>query len=631
MQRTRTPQTPTRQTPTLQTPTRQTPTPHAAAPRTLATLLATLLLLVAPACGGSGGGGGGDLVEPPGPIAYSAPTATYTTDDPIQPNVPIIAGGTPDTWTVDPALPPGLALDPGTGVISGIPQALDPVTVYTIECANAVGSAEAQVTLDVIWHPSKNLAQKASFSDADMRHFMERTHFGFTQVNWDFLQTIDMPTYVDAITSFADTTQLETDGMALFIPDPNFPGEAALARWWQYLALLNINVFQEQLALHWHDHFATGTSVLSNNNRYYYIDHINLWRHQGAGNMRQMILDMTRDRAMLEWLDGVRNNGAPGNEPNENFAREFFELFCLGVDVIYTEADIVEAARAFTGYVSRFDAGTGQLYIEFDPNRHDAGSKTVLGVVIPGQNVTDDYEAVVDITLAARAPGSNVSATAQWLVRGLLEYFCYRDPPQNVIDELALDLENAGWELKPVLMKLLLSEAFYSERARVGLVKGPMEHLFGFTHATGLLDNPVNLDNRLTIMGHRPSQPPTVDGWTTGSQWFSAQAMIERANMLNQLTVTAKPLQDALGLDVMALLPSPAATSTEVVDALCLRLQVDLPASERTTCANYLDSFRTNAGLIVRSYFETVPVAEQEERLRGLLWILGQHPLYQVR
>ena len=604
--------------------------PRTARARMRSSMLVLALLLLGPACGG-GGGGDGNQLEPPGPVTYSAPDVTYTTDDPIQPNVPVIAGGAPDLWTISPGLPAGLSLDDASGVISGTPTQPDPMTVYTVECTNAVGSAQTQVTLDVIWHESKNLAQKETFTEADMRHFMERTHFGFTQLNWDYLQTVDMPSYVDAITSFADTTQLETDGMALFIPDPDFPGEAAVARWWQYLALLNINVFQEQLALHWHDHFATGTAVLSTNNRYYYLNHINLLRHQGAGNVRDLLLALTRDWAMLEWLDGVRNNGAPGNEPNENFAREWFELFALGVDVVYTQADIVEAARAFTGYVSRFDPGTGQNFVEFDPNRHDAGDKTVLGVLIPGQNVTDDYEAVVDITLAARAPGSTVSATAQWLVRGLLEYFCYRDPPQNVIDELAADLENAGWELKPVLMKMLLSEAFYSARARVGLVKGPMEHLFGFTHATGLLDNPVNLDNRLTIMGHRPSQPPTVDGWTTGTQWFSAQAMIERANMLNQLTAAAKPLQDALGIDVMVLLPAPTATSREVVDALCLRLQVDLPEEQRVDCSNYLDSFRTNAGLIVRSLFESAPVDQQEQRLRGLLWILGQHPLYQVR
>jgi uncharacterized protein (DUF1800 family) len=605
---------------------------QSATPARRACLLVVVLLLIVPACGGSsGGGGGGDQLEPPGPVSYSAPTATYTTDEPILPNVPLVGGGTPDTWTISPDLPQGLTFDGGSGVISGTPIAPDPSTVYTVDCSNAVGSAQAQVTLDVIWHESKSLAQKASFTDADIRHFMERTHFGFVQANWDVIQTAGMPAYVDAITTFADTTQLENDGLFFFIADPNFPGEAAISRWWQYLVLLNPNVFQEQLALHWHDHFATSTAVLSGNNRYYFLDHINLLRHEGAGNVRQLLLALARDWAMLEWLDGVRNNGAPGNEPNENFAREWFELFTLGVDVVYTQTDIVEAARAFTGYVSRFDVGTGQNFVEFNPARHDAGDKTVLGVLIPGQSATDDYAAVVDITLAARAPGSTVSATAQWLVRSLLEYFCYRDPPQNVIDELAADLENGGWELKPVLMKMLLSEAFYSARGRVGLVKGPMEHLFGFTHTTGLLDSPANLDNRLTIMGHRPSQPPTVDGWTTGTQWFSAQAMLERANMLNQLTVVAKPLQDALNIDVMVLLPSPTATSMEVVDALCLRLQVDLPADERTTCANYLDSSRTNSGVVTRSAFETVGLAEQEQRLRGLLWILGQHPLYQVR
>ncbi len=102
------------------------------------------------------------------------------------------------------------------------------------------------------------------------------------------------------------------------------------------------------------------------------VQQINLWRKQGSGNLRSLLLSMARDSMMLVWLDGILNTK---NAPNENFAREWFELFSLGVDNGYTQADIVQAAKAFTGYRLRFDAVTGQAYTQFDPTRHDTGRR----------------------------------------------------------------------------------------------------------------------------------------------------------------------------------------------------------------------------------------------------------------
>lgn len=483
-----------------------------------------------------------------------------------------------------------------------------------------------------------SLAPKATLSDADHRHFLQRTHFGFSQTHYDALQQLGLSAYVDAMTSFADTAQLETDAQNIYLVDQNdpngdFPSHTDLARWWLYMIMVNDNPFQENLALHWHDHFATATTVLSNSNNHYFINHVNLWRHGGAGNLRTLLIDMARDNAMLVWLDGINN---VASEPNENFSREFFELFCLGVDIEYTQTDIEEAARAFTGYRQRFDSDSGKNFIEFDANRHDHTEKTVLGVTIPaqspGEGEVDEYDQMVDIVLGVNEASTGVSRVGQWIARSLLEYFCYENPPQAIIDELANDLRNGGWELKPVLMKLFQSEAFYSDMAKDGFVKGPVEHIAGFMRATNLVADPAQIDRRLQLMGHRPTQPPTVDGWPGGTQWLSAQGMVDRANILNYVTEQAEGFQSGLNIAALDLLPAPDADSAATVDALAERLHVTISEEERTRLITYLDTERASNGTVSDDLFDPQGnTAEAERRVRGLLWILAQHPTYQTR
>ncbi|MDA1194239.1 MAG: DUF1800 family protein [Planctomycetota bacterium] len=483
-----------------------------------------------------------------------------------------------------------------------------------------------------------SLAPKAALTDTDVRHFLQRTHFGFSQPHYDAIGQLGFGPYVDAMTTYADTTALETAARNAYLvdaqdPTGDFPSASDLARWWLYMALLNENPFQERMALHWHDHFATSTTVLDTANSHYFINHVTLWRHDGASNLRDLLITMALDSAMLVWLDGISNvDGAP----NENFGREFLELFCLGVDVEYTQQDIVEAARAFTGFRQRFDAATQKNFIEFDPARHDHSAKTVLGVLIPAQTPgageVHEYDQMVDIVLGTNEAGTGVSRVGQWIIRSLLEGFCYEDPPQAVIDELANDLRAAAWDLKPVLMKLFQSEAFFSAEAQAGIVKGPIEHVVGFTRTTGLVGNPSEIDRRLQLMGNRLTQPPTVDGWPGGTQWLSAQGMLDRANLLNYLTEQSEGLQASLSITALQLLPAPDADSTATVDSLITRLRVTPSDAERTALITYLDTERDNGGVVTPDLFDPVgDPTEAENRVRGLLWILGQHPTYQLR
>ncbi len=603
---------------------------------------ACLLLLLLPGlallgCGGGGGGTPPPAGNAPANLSFASSPATYRTDAPITPNTASWTGGDPTTWVSAPALPPGLSLD-ASGTIQGTPLMPAPSTGYVVTASNSEGQTSSTVTLEVLWTESKSLAPKATITDADLRYFLDRTHLGFSQAHYDALGQLGLAAYVDAMTSFADTTTLETDARNAYLIDANdpngeFPSASDLARWWLYMIMLNQNPFQENLAFHWHEHFAASTSVLGSANSHYFIDHVNLWRHGGAGNLRTLLIDMARDPTMLVWLDGISN---VDGEPNENFGREFLELFCLGVDIEYTQTDIEEAARAFTGYRQRFDSMTGKNFIEFDVNRHDHTEKTVLGVTIPAQTPgpgeVDEYDQMVDIVLGTNEAATGVSRVGQWIVRSLLQYFCYANPPQNVIDELADDLRSGGWELKPVLMKLFQSEAFFSSLARVGFVKGPVEHITGFMRATNLIGDPVQIDRVLVLMGHRPTQPPTVDGWPGGTQWLSAQGMVDRANLLNYVTEQAQGIQASLGINALQLLPTPTADAGATVDSFTERLQVVLSTPERTELVTYLDTERDGGGTVTPDPFDPAgDPTTAEERARGLLWILAQHPTYQTR
>jgi uncharacterized protein (DUF1800 family) len=601
---------------------------------------APAVLLLLAACGGAPGEPGtGDGTVAPANLVYSASPVMYRTDTPITPNVPVADGDPVTSWSISPALPGGLTFDAGSGEITGMPVASSPAADYMVTATNGGGATQAAVNIEVQWHESKSLAPKPSITDEDVRHFLDRTHFGFSQAHYDLIQSLGLAAYVDAMTTFADTTQLETDAKNIYFIDPandpngDFPNENDLARWWLYITMLNPNPFQENLALHWHEHFAASSNVLTNASYHFFVDYINLFRHDGAGNLRSLLLNMALDSAMLVYLDGILNRD--GNI-NENFGREWFELFAVGVDIDYTQQDIVEASRAFTGFRLRTDQGTGKSFTEFDFNRHDDEEKTILGVTIPAQvngaGEVHEYDQVVDITLNHAEAGTGVSRTGQWIVRSLLRYFCYPDPPQNVVDELAGDLRDGGWEIKPILIKLFLSEAFFSAKAREGIVKGPVEHVAGFMRATNLLGNPAVIDNALRLMGHRPTQPPTVDGWPGGTQWLSAQGMVDRANLLNYLTEQAEPLQGELNIFALALLPAPDAAAGPTVDALAQRLDIPLTPAERTECVTYLDTERDEGGNVTPDPFDPVNnTRDAESRVRGLLWILGQHPQYQVR
>ncbi len=464
---------------------------------------------------------------------------------------------------------------------------------------------------------------ESDLTQDDLIFFLKRTHFAFRPSELASVNQMGYSAYLDWMLDMQLDPQLEADALAT-VPDPDFPSAAELARWWIYLMVHNPNGFQERLALFWHDHFAASSEVLDAQSRWWYFDHVNLWRTQGTARMTDLLYEMSIDWTMLRWLDGYVSTA---NRPNENFAREFWELFTLGADNGYTQADIEEASRAFTGYLrvlitDRAGPGRSQYVMEFRPNRHDNTDKTIFGMDFYA-NGQQEYRDMVNFTLAHRP-------VAEFICKKIWEEFVYEAPDSLLMFQLANRFRTTNYDLRDLFKTIFMSKEFFSAKARAGMIKSPIEHNIGFTRATGLEILASRVDSNLNAMGQRPTQPPTVNGWPSGFYWLSSQAMVERANFLRD-SVYYRNDAPQQGYDVATLILPGEDSDAQVVDRLAFLLQVQLTPAQRDECILYLNSDKNNQSVTVSQPWDITDSTQKEKKLRGLLYILGQHPTYQLR
>jgi uncharacterized protein (DUF1800 family) len=261
---------------------------------------------------------------------------------------------------------------------------------------------------------------------------------------------------------------------------------------------------REKMTLFWHDHFAcrVRSPFLSQQNN-------NLIRTHALGSFRTLLMSISKDPAMLQFLNNQQNRK---NHPNEYFAREVMELFTMGRGH-YTEQDIKEAARAFTGWA--FNPITGAFV--FREKVHDTGTKNFLGK--QGRFTGDD---VIDIILDQRA-------TATFITEKIFGYFVDTVPDPEVIPVLAKRFYEADYSIERLMEDLFTSPAFNDERHRANRIKSPVELLAGMiTQSGGSFENP---DAPLFIqraLGQVLFFPPNVGGWPTGSSWIDSSSLTFR-------------------------------------------------------------------------------------------------------
>lgn len=261
--------------------------------------------------------------------------------------------------------------------------------------------------------------------------------------------------------------------------------------------------FGEKMAFFWHNHFAT-----RHQHPLAAQKQLNTLRQHALGSFRKLLHALAKDPAMLLFLNNQQNRK---EHPNENFARELLERFTLGRGA-YTETDVREAARAFTGWTTDF-----QGEFQFRPRRHDAGQKTFLG-----KQGNFRGEDILDILLAQRQ-------TARFITEKIYRQFVNPKPQPEIIDAWARQFYESDYDLARLMQQVLTSPHFYESRHRAAHIKSPVEYLVSLMRLLGLrfeaAEGPILLQR---LLGQVLLQPPNVAGWPLGQAWIDSNSLLTR-------------------------------------------------------------------------------------------------------
>ena len=348
---------------------------------------------------------------------------------------------------------------------------------------------------------------------------------------------------------------------------------------WVYRMINTRRPLEEKMALFWHQLFATGNSKVDNPPEL--TQQIGMFREHGMGSFRNLLVELAKNPAMIFWLD---NNGNHMGAINENWGRELLELFSMGVGN-YSEDDIKEASRAFTGWtigpkIPRNPLGRFYWNFEYRPEDHDDGPKIFLGN-------TGNFDGQDIIDIVVKQP-----ATARFLSRHLYNFFVADEPqvpswnitPPNdpaAIDALIATYNETDGDIRAMLRTLFNSDFF--KNARYSRVKSPAELVIGTAKMAGNYQGPRPGFNQLAFecayQGQELLNPPSVESWHTGAEWIDGGALVRRVNFAaGLLGDTTLPGVQAI---VANLRERGAMTPAQLVEA-CLELSGPVEVGEAT-------------------------------------------------
>src|SRR5580765_7186338 len=286
-----------------------------------------------------------------------------------------------------------------------------------------------------------------------------------------------------------------------------------LGVWWANRMLTTKRPLEEKLTLFWHGHFATGDAKVRDYRMM--LRQNEMLRRNADGRLRDLLVGILEDPAMLVYLDNGEN---VRKHPNENFGRELLELFTMGVGN-YTERDVREAARAFTGWTNDV------LAFKIDREQHDLGEKAFLGRTGPLDG-TD----IIDAILAQ-------PVTAEFVAAKLYRFFV-RDTVSPVVKaELGRAFRSSGYRMKPLLKRMFLSKDFYSAPAVATQIKSPVTLVVSTYKKLGLRELPTVPDfgRRTGGLGQLLFDPPNVAGWAGGRTWITPATLLQRGNLFRDV------------------------------------------------------------------------------------------------
>ena len=455
---------------------------------------------------------------------------------------------------------------------------------------------------------------------------LSRTCCGITQAAWDRATTLDYVGWLaEQLDPALDDSQVEAEVATLFprvgmtaaqlLADVQLNSNAQRAATELRSAALHRQLTSprqlfETMVEFWGDHFNIATTS-SPESFYKVVDDRDVIRAHAFGYFRDMLHASARSLAMLYYLDNVSNRASG---PNENYARELMELHTLGVDGGYTEQDVAEVARCFTGWTVT-GVGQGAPVFAFVASRHDAGAKTVLGTAIPAGGGIADGNLVLD--LLASHP-----ATARYIAGKLCRRFIGDAPQQSAVDAVAASFTASGGHIPTVLMTLFGSTEFIASYDRK--IRRPVDYLLGCLRATGavIAANYQNtLQTRLGALGQLPFRWPTPDGYPDEfGDWVNSGAMLNRWNFAFALVENRL---SGMTVDMPALL---AGANTPVLIVLRLADRL-LHRALSQADADALVLFAANGGSIDR----VLSGSELTARAREIAGLLLSSPYFNYR
>ncbi|MBL8017659.1 MAG: DUF1800 domain-containing protein, partial [Ignavibacteria bacterium] len=381
------------------------------------------------------------------------------------------------------------------------------------------------------------------WNKAMVTHLLNRAMFGATVSQVNSVLSLTPSEAVDLL--FQPYSAPEAPGTWVTeAPDFNSPYNtqrtSQLRTWWVRLMYEQPVSIREKMTLFWHNLFVSEAATVAIP-QYMYIQNT-LFRNNSTGNFRSLAKLVTRDPAMLIYLDGRYN--IVGN-PNENYGRELLELFTMGIGN-YSETDVREAARALTGWVL---SGLGSIFV---PSRHDYANKTFLG-----QTGNFDDNDIIDIIF-------NQQVTAKFICTKLYKTFVHQSEDmsyaQPVINEMADILRSNNYEITPLLKILLKSKLFYSDNTISALIKNPLDLMIGSVKMLNINFDPSSLTTRLNYIitqasaaGQYILDPPNVQGWVGYRQWISTISMPIRSAFAESIITGLQKNGQPTGFSVDAL------------------------------------------------------------------------------
>ena len=458
-----------------------------------------------------------------------------------------------------------------------------------------------------------------------MAHLMRRAGFGATYgelescVEEGYERTVERLLHPEQAPEWDDALfrryHVDQNSLMLF--------ESAQSNW-LYRMINSKRPLEEKVALFWHGLFATAYGKL--NHAKAVVNQTNTFRRHGLGTFRNLLSELSRDPAMIFWLDNKDNHK---DAPNENYGRELLELFSMGIGT-YSEADVKAAARAFTGWTianqdymsvrasrdSIWPHGRLDWQFQYRPEDHDDSPKTFLN-----QTGRFNGEDVLDIICGHPA--------SSWFLAGKLYAFFVSDQPNEAATQIiAEDLRRTGGDVRSALKTIFTSEFFQSEEIRYAKVKSPAEIVAGVAHLAGAFSTPqwniVNLALDSNFMGQEILNPPTVEGWHTGTEWVDTGTLMERVNSAAQ--IMGDPAQPGVQAIISRRRDEGPEYSPENLVEACLSLAGALDVAEPTR--RELVAFVSEEGAI--SLWPRFSADCAEQRVADLLQLIVSTREYQM-